>query len=198
MLTDVEFIDPFPKTFQILKCQVDLPHEEIAQWCRDMLAGFNGDYTSYFWLELNDHKLKNRADWYPRFEELMIQGAEMFLSNIGVEVEPERHRKFGAWWSVYKEGDRHTTHNHPKALVAGTYYPHASPTATKIRYRSPMAPIITMSELRNEGSQLYDVKPTTGMANFWSPWLDHEILPQGPVEEGDERVAISFNYGRFS
>lgn len=198
MLKDFEFIDPFPKTFQILQYQVDLPHAEIAEWCRDMLKGFEGQYTSYFHIELNDHKLNNRAPWYREFSELMIEGAELFLTNIGVEVNIERHRKFGAWWSVYKEGDRHTTHNHPRALVAGTYYPYADEHSAKIRYRSPMNTIVTMCDPRPTESQLYDVKPETGMVNFWSTWLDHEILPQGPVEEGKERVAVSFNYGRIS
>lgn len=193
MLSDFEFIDPFPKTFQILQYKVDLPHEEIAQWCRDMLAGFNGDYTSYFFQELNDHKLRNRAPWYRDLEKIMIEGSHMFLDNIGAEYDKKRSR-VGAWWSVYKQGDRHQMHNHPKSLVAGTYYPHASEKSSKIRYRSPCYSLLTMCETRPDIHNLYDVKPETGMINFWSPWLDHEVLPQGPVEEGDERVAISFNY----
>lgn len=201
MLNDIEFVDPFPKTFRILQTRVDLPHAEIAQWCKDTLEagkgedGFRGQYTSYFYPELNEFKLHNRAPWYPEFRQLMIEGAELFLTHIGAQIDIKRHRKVGAWWSVYKEGDRHQMHNHPNCLVAGTYYPHASKASTKIRYRSPMYPLITMSDLRAENTQLFDVKPETGMMNFWSPWLDHEILPQAPVEEGDERVAISFNYG---
>lgn len=195
-LSEFEFIDPFPKTFQILKCRVNLPHEEIAQWCKDMLAGFNGDYTSYHFMELNDHKLNHRADWYPEFSAMAIGAAELFLENIGVPVDPNKDKNFGAWWSVYKEGDRHILHTHPKCLVAGTYYPYASESSSAIRYRSPMGTLLTMADPRKEEQVVWHVnRPETGTMNLWSPWLEHEVLPQKKIEEGEERVAISFNYG---
>ena len=196
-LSEFEFIDPFPKTFQILQTRVNLDHVEIAQWCRDTLAGFNGDYTSYHYRELNEHKLEHRAEWYRDFSEMAQNGARIFLQNLGVNPDHVYNGSFFVWWSVYKEGDKHVLHNHPKSLVAGTYYPHAGESSSVIRYRSPMCTLMAMADPRPEEESMYNLKPETGMMNFWSPWLDHEVIQQGPVAEGDERVAISFNYGQW-
>ena len=58
MIREFSFKDPFPKDITILTTSVDLPHREIAEFCKDSLQeSFKGRYTSYFDTKLNTHKL---------------------------------------------------------------------------------------------------------------------------------------------
>ncbi len=198
MIREFSFKDPFPKDINILTTDVELPHQEIAQFCKESLKdSFDDAYTSYFNNDLNNHKLNQRMPYWEDLKKCIKAGAVMFLENQGVA-----HNKYAdmvhAWWSVYREYDFHTFHNHPKCCVAGTYYPYADEQSCPLVFKSPLYTIAGMSEPSPDrcAGWLHRVKPKTGMMLFWNPWLEHQIGPQGPQTGEFERTAISFNFGR--
>ena len=174
----------------MLKTTVDLPHERISDYVRKWL-GPSREYTSYYDADLNA-KLKEYLPARPQMEAAMKNAAELYLKNRGYNCEP--HLDY--WFSVYNTGDDHILHTHPKALVAGTYYPYADGNSAKIRYRHPAATVISHAELQMQDELFYTHYPKTGDMNLWPSWLEHEVRPQPIVDEDKARIAISFNYGR--
>ena len=198
MIREFSFKDPFPKDITILTTSVDLPHREIAEFCKDSLKeSFKGRYTSYFDSKLNSHKLTNRMPHWRQLERCITVGAKMFLDEQ--EVDSGRYQDHvSAWWSVYNEHDFHTFHTHPKSCVAGTYYPYADEESCPLVFKSPLYVTAGMCEPNSErcSGWQHRIKPETGMMLFWNPWLEHQIGPQGPQTGEFQRTAISFNFGR--
>lgn len=187
MITDFKvehhFVTP------ILKCMVDLPHKEIADFCRAELKKY-GNYTSYFDADFNRH-MKENVPWRIALENTLKSAGSMFATERGIHTESV----FDYWFSVYWTGEDHTLHTHPGAVAAGTYYPYADENSTKIRFRHPAGTLISHSEPMNDNEVFYNHYPRTGELNCWPSWLEHEVRPQKIVDPDQTRVAISFNYG---
>lgn len=175
----------------MLKTTVDLPHDRISHYIRKWL-GPSVNYTSYYDNDLNK-KLIEYLPGREQMEKSMKDAAELYLSNMGYQCDD--HLSY--WFSVYNTGDDHILHTHPKAVVAGTYYPYADENSTKIRYRHPAATTISHAVPDADMSNLfYTHYPRTGDMNLWPSWLEHEVRPQKIIEPETARIAISFNYGR--
>ena len=176
----------------IMKCHVDLPHKEIADYCRKRLHE-HGHYTSYFDHKFNDH-MKLNFPYRNALESTLKAAGKLFAQERQIETEPQ----FDYWFSVYWEGTDHVLHTHPGTVAAGTYYPHGDDDSTKIRFRHPAATLLSHAEPCNDDEMFYTHYPKTGELNCWPSWLEHEVRPQGKVDPQNSRVAISFNYGKAS
>jgi uncharacterized protein (TIGR02466 family) len=181
---DHHFVTP------IMKCQVNLPHAEIAQYCRDKLQNY-GHYTSYFDRDFNEH-MKENFPYRLALESCLTAAGKMFADERSIETEPV----MDYWFSVYWTGEDHVLHTHPGTVTAGTYYPHGDEKSTKIRFRHPAATLLSHAEPMNDKEVFYTHYPKTGELNCWPSWLEHEVRPQGEVDPAQSRVAISFNYGK--
>lgn len=183
---DHHFVTP------IMKCQVNLPHAEIANFCRKKLSQ-HGTYTSYFDKEFNEH-MKHLCPYRNALENCLRAVGKLYADERKIETEPQ----FDYWFSVYWSGEDHVLHTHPGTVVAGTYYPHGDEKSTKIRFRHPAATLLSHAEPCNDEEMFYTHYPKTGELNCWPSWLEHEVRPQGEVDPEQTRVAISFNYGKSS
>jgi uncharacterized protein (TIGR02466 family) len=184
----------------ILVAEVDLNHDEIANWTRQHLDRFGGGrYTSYFDDQLNKGMCRDMP-YAERFQRILEETVLHFTSHNHYKGGGQDLDLKASWWfSVYKENDRHTCHIHPGAMVSGTYYPYSDKQSSPIRFRSPYYTHAAMTgggQLDEDATLWHSHQPKSGEILFWPSWLDHEVGTQGPVERGSERVAISFNLSR--
>ena len=201
MITDFEFFNPFARVTEICTGHLNLGHEEIASYMRRKLGGYSS-YTSYFDGEFNERMVAE----CPQAKQMMnaIEATcIMFAKERGVDLNRCGHREVQLWFSEYLEGERHTLHNHPRAVVAGTYYPYADEDSCDIRFRHPSSGMLqvaqpwTEDDKRDGMDSVYKLQPKTGMINVWPAWMEHEIGPQKKVLKEKSRLAISFNWGRI-
>jgi len=202
MLSDFAITNPFIKTTEMFTGTLDLDHASIARFMRDNIrSGKDKGYTSFF--DNDDNEWMNTN--LPCKEKLITdittscrayaKVRNMDLDKLEDEGPPV------CWFSEYLEGDRHTLHNHPRAALAGTYYPYADENSCEIRYRHPASGMLGMVEpwnVNTESFVIHKLYPKTGMINVWPSWMEHEIGPQKYVPKERSRLAISFNYGRLS
>lgn len=188
MITDFRFEQYFVTPF--MKCQVNLPHAEIAQYCRKRLKEY-GEYTSYFDDKFNE-QMKENLPHRRSLENCLKSAGRLFAEERGIKTDP----MLQYWFSVYWTGENHVLHTHPGTITAGTYYPHGDEKSTKIRFRHPAATLLSHAEPTNPSELFYTHYPKTGELNCWPNWLEHEVRPQGEVDPEQTRVAISFNYGK--
>lgn len=205
MITDFEFINPFTRVTEMCTGYLDLGHEEIADFMRRKLGG-HSSYTSYFDERFND-RMKLEC---PQAKQLMMAlnaTCTMFAKERGVDLDRAGHKDVQLWFSEYLEGERHTLHNHPRAIVAGTYWPYADENSCDIRFRHPSSGMLLVAEPWAEQNNanldrtgmdvIHKFQPKTGMVVVWPAWMEHEIGPQKKVEKEKSRLAISFNWGRI-
>ncbi len=202
MITDFKFFNPFARVTEICTGYLDINHEQIADFMRGKL-GSHSDYTSYFDQDFNHRMLME----CPQGRELLRafeSTSKMFAKDRGVDLN-RCGDKTHIWFSEYLEGERHTLHNHPRAIVAGTYYPYADEESCEIRFRHPSSGMLQVAEPWNDEGDKESLKdrdsvykhfPKTGMINVWPAWMEHEIGPQKRVPKERSRLAISFNWGR--
>ena len=200
MIRDFEITNPFKSTTEMFSGYLDLNHEAIAEYTRRKLRDHDS-YTSYFDVKFNDRM----TDGMPMVKDLMkalTSACEMYAQLRMMDIEHVREEPPHMWFSEYQEGDRHTLHNHPQSLIAGTYYPYADDDSCDIRFRHPAHGMLEMAEpwmTRQEKvvHSIYKLQPKTGMINLWPAWMEHEIGPQKKVPQDRTRIAISFNCGRL-
>lgn len=194
MIVNFEYQELF--SIPLLVAEIDLPHEEIADFTREHL-GRIGRYTSYYHGDHNDWMCTNMPV-ASRFSDIAFRLAENFKETC--EFNRCTLGRFGWWFSYYKENDRHCPHVHPGAIISGTYYPYADDNSTSIRFRSPhyTQAAMTAAGSANEDTLWHFHQPKTGQILFWPSWLEHEVSGQGAVEVGKERVAISFNFSKMT
>jgi uncharacterized protein (TIGR02466 family) len=174
---------------------VELPHAEIESYIRKAFSDF-GAYTSYYDHKFNEELLKA----IPYREEMLGQMYSMcvdLLKSRGAGPGMWKGRRVCPWVSLYTEGESHTLHNHPKAVVAGTYYPYADRDSVDIRFKNPSSNLIQMADHWIDGNspELWHFhSPRTGHMNVWPSWLEHQIGRQGPVPNNRSRIAVSFNF----
>lgn len=201
MVRDFEIHNPFAKSTEMFTGTLDLQHHVIAEYMRDKLSRHR-DYTSYFNSEFNE-KMVREMPLGRELENAIMAAGRLYMEIRHMNPEHFEGTLPSLWFSEYVEGDRHTLHNHPRALIAGTYYPYADEDSCEVRYRHPASTMLTMAEpwMCGVGDEvvhtIYKLKPKTGMINLWPSWMDHEIGPQGPVPRERSRLAISFNWGRL-
>ena len=201
MIREFEFFNPFARVTEICTGYLDLGHEEIAGYMRRKL-GKHSSYTSYFDKEFND-RMVAECPQARQMTNAMEATCIMFAKERGVDIDRCGHREVQLWFSEYLEGERHTLHNHPRALVAGTYYPYADEDSCDIRFRHPSSGMLQVAQPWTEDDErggmdsIYKLRPKTGMVNVWPAWMEHEIGPQKKVSKEKSRLAISFNWGRI-
>ncbi len=206
MIRDFEITNPFKATTEMFTGYLDINHEAIANYMREKLRDHDS-YTSYFDLKFNDHMV----DYMPLRSDLMnaITNACCMYGKMRLmderelkEIREQRPHPPFIWFSEYQEGERHTLHNHPQSLIAGTYYPYADEHSCDIRFRHPAHGMLEMAEPWMTKQEevvhtIYKLQPKTGMINLWPSWMEHEIGPQKKVPAEKSRLAISFNCGRL-
>jgi uncharacterized protein (TIGR02466 family) len=202
MLREFKITNPFARSTEMFTGQLDLNHEEIAKFMRQHLHGGASDkYTSYFDQRQNSRMNKDMP-CRRQMINAMIACCDTYAKVRNMDTERlHDHGEPDCWFSEYVDGDRHTLHNHPRALLAGTYYPYADEDSCDIRFRHPACGQLSMVEPWNTESADFDfvihrLQPKTGMINIWPSWMEHEIGPQKKVPKERSRLAISFNYGR--
>ena len=199
MLRDFQIFNPFVASTQLFTGQIDINHEQISQYMREYLHGGEGDlYTSYFDEKLNERMVFNMPCKNALFAAI-VASCEAYAKVRNMGNERLDNGPPHIWFSEYMEGDRHTLHNHPRALIAGTYYPYADEDSCNIQFRHPSSGMLAMVEPWNsegESFVIHKLQPKTGMINLWPAWMEHEIGPQKKVPKERSRLAISFNYGR--
>ena len=201
MIREFNLTNPFAHSTEIFTAMVDLDHDVIATWMRKELSGCK-DYTSYFDKDFNSRMTRNM----PLCGELLnaIEAASAtYAKTRYMDLKWFDGSRPDIWFSEYIEGERHTLHNHPRALIAGTYYPYADDDSCPIAFRHPAHGMMEIAEPwmcetapKDAVHTIYKLRPKTGMLNLWPSWMMHEVGPQGPVPKERSRLAISFNYGR--
>lgn len=201
MIKEFEFFNPFAESTLLFTAYVDLDHDAIAKWMRRKLNGHR-DYTSYFNSEFNS-MMANEMPMVGDLLRAIESAATLYAKTRWMDLKSFEGQRPDIWFSQYLKGDRHTIHNHPRAMIAGTYYPYADENSCEIRYRHPAHGLLEMAEPWMDRKPddvthtIFKLKPKTGMLNLWPSWMDHEIGPQGPVDADKSRLAISFNYGKM-
>ena len=201
MIREFEFYNPFAETTQLFTAYLDLDHDAIAKWMRKRLND-HPDYTSYFNQKFN-REMSNDMPLVGDLLAAIESAARLYAKTRYMNQRNFEGQRPDIWFSQYLEGDRHTLHNHPRALIAGTYYPYADENSCEVRYRHPAHGLLEMAEPWMDQKPadvthtIFKIKPKTGMLNLWPSWMDHEIGPQGPVDSDKSRLAISFNYGKM-
>jgi uncharacterized protein (TIGR02466 family) len=206
MITNFSFINPFPRQCEIMECDVDLKHEVIADWTRAQLGEIE-HYTSYFDPKFNDSMMSQmplRRDLHDVINKACRTYA--IERNMPREFVDYAEENGPTWWfSQYYNGERHSLHNHPRALVAGTYYPYADEQSCTLNFRHPAGLLLMMAAPwetnerggKHEDSGFYRHQPKTGQMLLWPSWMEHDIGPQDPVPREKSRIAISFNWGNY-
>lgn len=179
----------------LLKTKASLDHKEIELYIRKCLAQ-NDSYTTYYDQDYNKQVIAG----LPQREEIESQMKFLATEYLKMRGAPSRiweNGTLGYWFSVYKEGDSHTLHNHPSSAVAGTYYPYADDSSVPIRFKHPAGNLLQMSEPWGDALHIWHWEaPKTGDMNVWPCWLEHQIGTQGPTTDDTARIAVSFNFGR--
>lgn len=185
----------------ILEVQLNLDHSTIADYFRIQIPP-GARYTTYFDKEWNANVM-NEMPYRQTFLECCYNAFHLWCQERKYEnYDPKQDHwnpslAYFDWVSVWREGDHHVPHNHPRSLVAGTYYPYADEHSCPTNYQCAENSLIAMAEpsLPYE-AHYYRQQAQTGFLYLWPAWMTHQIGPQRTQEEGKERVAISFNMGR--
>ena len=201
MINDFKFKYPFVQSNMILQIDLNLDHEAIAHYFR-LEVTEQTNYTTYFDKEWNAHVMR-KMPYRQKFLEACYTGFDLWCKERKYEgydpADPQwdPRNNYGDWVSVWREGNHHVPHNHPRALVAGTYYPYADEHSCPTNYQPSDHSLIAMSEpaLPYE-SYYYRQQPVTGTLYLWPAWMTHQIGPQREQAHGKERVAVSLNMDR--
>lgn len=189
MIKNFEYLNLFP--IPVMVVDADLPHKEIADYARKKVSSIDS-YTSYYEKELN----KSLCEQMPsgkKFKELVERLGRDFARHN--QYQRELNLNLSWWFSVYGGGNEHCLHIHPGAMISGTYYAYSDEDSVPIRFRAPhyTHAMATSLGVLSENAVWHFVNPKEGQILLWPSWLEHQVGKQPPVDEGRERVAISFN-----
>tara|TARA_Y100001972_G_C7633253_1_gene317905 strand:- start:466 stop:1068 length:603 start_codon:yes stop_codon:yes gene_type:complete len=186
MILDQKLIDMFPVT--VNRVVLDLDHKAIAEYTLQHEKEHNWSrYTTF-------HDMKLNASWkqnLPQRKEL-----EENIFEAGRHLAKQTKRKFqhdwwiGYWVSIYRKGDDHGSHNHPRCMLSGTYWPQIGPKGSSITLEAPWKSHIMHDTIPPDHVHV-NYRPNAGDCMIWPAWIDHRIHKQ--PDDDIERIAISFN-----
>lgn len=190
---DIKTYDIFPIT--LCRVVLDMDHAAIAAHSVEWIDKCDR-YTTYHDRKLNDQWFEQMPD-RDVFVQSVYQSTNEFLKRSKRKPFTSIDDMYlWAWVSKYEKGDQHGSHNHPRSLISGTYYPQADSTSSQISYDSPVMAYM-MHDSIDFGTTNHSVQPKTGDMMLWPSWLFHRVHPQ--KETTLPRIAISFNvdYSRY-
>tara|TARA_B100001113_G_scaffold335850_1_gene315729 strand:- start:87 stop:686 length:600 start_codon:yes stop_codon:yes gene_type:complete len=186
MILDTKYIDLFP--VKISRVVLDLDHEAITNYTLDHREKHSWkDYTTFHDTKLN----RNWMSGLPDKDKL-----DEAINTAAIELCRQTDRKeltnpFTWYWvSIYDVFDAHGTHNHPGALISGTYWPSADGDSSPLFVEAPYDNHTMHDRLPKEALS-YQYPPKTGDMLVWPSWLKHRVVMQ--KEHKTPRIAISFN-----
>ena len=192
-ITDIKEYDVFPVT--ISRIVLDLDHAAIASNAIEWINKCER-YTTYHDKKLNDEWFDQMPD-RDKLVDSIYESVNHLLATTKRKTFVGKDDMFlWGWVSKYEKGDQHGSHNHPRSLISGTYYPQADLSSTKIMYDNPWGPQL-MHDSIDMNIIAHTVQPKTGDMMLWPSWLYHRVPPQRQTDV--PRIAISFNvdYSRY-
>ena len=212
---EVSILNIFPTT--IIRGLFDLPHEDVAEDCRRLVAKVKErypneptrNYTTYF-----DEDIREETHALPWFMDFSDTAKDTYIEFIRTQYNMEVRNlsrsdiHFFAWISVYNQPHFHPTHNHEHCHVSGTYYVKCEREDQPIKFLNPSllatANLHAVSHERN-GDDYIEVgtdghqqeisfKNQTGEFLMWPSYMQHEVPVNSNVDQDYERIAISFNF----
>lgn len=190
---DIKEYNIFPVT--ISRVVLDIDHQAIASNCLEFIE-LAGRYTTYHNHEVNDRWFNQMPD-RDKFVQSIYDSTNHFLKTTSRKQFADKDdMHLWAWVSKYEVGDQHGSHNHPRSLISGTYYPQASAESSMLTFDNPWSSCLMHDSIDMRIIQ-HNVQPKTGDMMLWPSWLEHRVGPQR--EQQVPRIAISFNvdYSRY-
>lgn len=187
-VVDIKKLNLFP--VEILRVVTDLDHEAITEYTLQHREKWDR-YTNYHDTKLNEDWQKDLPDREKFEQALNTAGREFVARTNRANFDDDKNSVFIYYWaSVYDAGDQHGSHNHPRSLIAGTYYPNIGPDSSSIQLECPYDSSF-MHDTQVSSKRLFTYKPNVGDMLLWPSWLYHRV----PVQKQSDtrRIAISFN-----
>lgn len=187
MIEDIKHYGIF--RVDLVRTVLKVPHEEIAEYCMKVVDESEA-YTTYHDPSLNKKFLQNFPN-KEQFEAALSRAADEFAARTQrTPFARGGGHRLNYWCSVYREGDFHDSHIHPRSLISGTYYPQTSGESAAITFEAPYT-ARTMHDTLDKRALVFDYKPQSGDCLLWPSWMDHRVGRQGKTNV--PRIAISFN-----
>jgi len=192
-ILDIKEYDVFPIT--VSRVVLDLDHGAIASNAIEWIAKTDR-YTTYHDKQVNDQWFNQMPDRDKFVRSVYDSTNHLLKSTKRREFTNIDEMYLWAWVSKYDEHDQHGSHNHPRSLISGTYYPSADVTSAKLMFDNPWASCL-MHDSIDMGCITHAIQPKTGDMMLWPSWLFHRVPLQG--NSTVPRIAISFNidYSRY-
>lgn len=192
-ILDIKEYDVFPVT--ISRVVMDIDHAAIAANAIEWINKCDR-YTTYHNKELNDRWFDQMPDRDKFLDDVYTSTNHLLETTKRRTFASRDDMYFWAWVSKYEAGDQHGSHNHPRSLISGTYYPQADSSSAQLMYDNPWTSHIMHDTISSDVIS-HGIQPKTGDMMLWPSWLFHRVPPQKQTEV--PRIAISFNvdYSRY-
>jgi uncharacterized protein (TIGR02466 family) len=158
-------------------------------WCR---KNYPQGYTSYGTLR----NLHRTSAPFIALEQKIWPHVARFASRIDMDLREVNLAMVDCWVNIMARGSRHGFHEHPGAVLSGSFYVSAPSDCAGLRFQDPRLEKFANTPPRrracrpsNQREVDYDVQ--AGKLILFESWLRHGVEPSATTEE---RISISFNY----
>ena len=140
--------------------------------------------------QVTDYYNEREYDIHSALQEIIIKlsrgmiGKELFRSD---EVHLDTVRISDHWIQNYKVNHHHITHQHPNAVIAGTYMLRSNNKGSPLMLQNPES---TRSFITSTGD-FYEIAPRRGCLCLFPAWIHHQVPPNNNSDT--VRTIISFN-----
>tara|TARA_B110000503_G_C7167937_1_gene422795 strand:+ start:1119 stop:1739 length:621 start_codon:yes stop_codon:yes gene_type:complete len=158
------------------------------------------DYKNTY-TDLEGLALETELDF---FVDYITDQANQYLITHNLKIKQSLKLSVSLFTSEMAEGDQHTAHNHPGALLSGLIYLNVPNNSAPLEFYSPRSKLTSWLNYIDElcyvaSDEIFEitenhaivVKPKNGLFLLWESWALHRV----PKNNADERITMVFNIG---
>ena len=178
-----------------LKCEYD--KDKLIDYCHDQEANVLGrNVSNRMGWQSNDYRLDTFPDdWKPIIDEIHGHVID-YYEYIGIRKNID-HAQF--WINVNRKYSYNIDHDHPGAMVSGTFYLKVPKDSGAIVFTrndncQQSWEHVTGNNKSPESWSAFSLIPEENQLIIFPPWLRHRVDMNVTEDEDDSRISIAFNY----
>lgn len=139
------------------------------------------------------------------FVDYILEESNLYFQTKQIKIKSQLKLWTSLFVSEMHEGDEHSIHNHPGALLSGLIYLQVPPCSSNLEFYNPRHSSPAWLNYVEEETYTYEdevfqikpdhtivVNPVSGLFLFWESWAQHRV----PINQSKEgRITMVFNVG---